>query len=817
MRFPRLLILFFLCCTGAINAQQMNFKNAKFSRERTVDILHYKFDIAISEKEKSIAGKVTVQFIPLRPNCEVVELEQEGLNITSAKIAENSLRIYKETGKVILPLDKPYSMKDTVSVVIFYNAKPKKGLYFIAPDSLQPNRNWQVWSHGQAEDNHWWFPCYDAPNDKATTEMIVTVNEKFTAISNGQLLEEKMNGNGTKTFHFFESHPISSYLISLVAGEYVKLSDNSASVPCEYYVRPSQKEKAQLSFSRTPEMISYYENFIGMKFPFEKYAQTVVTDFMYGGMENAGATTLNETTIHDERAHLDPRTRSDGLVAHELAHQWWGDVVTPRDWSHAWLSEGFASYFDNLWVEHSLGKDEMTWEMLGTKIDAMNADRDEKRPMVWNGFENPEDIFDSHIYAKGSATLDMLRFVLGDELFQKAIRYYIAKHAYQNVETNDFKIAIEEATGYNLQWFFNEWMYKAGYPEFVVLSDYDAERNKLKITIRQTQENDDFTGLFTMPVDIEIFTETGSEVKHVWLNKRMHEFEYVYNDKPLAIVFDKGAKIMKRVTFDRTTDELLYLLEHGDVSARIQSIEQLKTRYSSDDKQKVLNAFIQRISTDAFWGVRVNATEALGAIGDASIVPTVLPLLNEQNTRLRIAALRVLERFPSDGVVFAVKNIFEKDSSYTVAAQALSSLCRIDSANAKKYCQAGLKRESHREAIRITALKELTKRKDGDAVKLAKDFSNAGNATSLRTEAIGILGGVWKDTASVVKQLINLSSDPVFHVRRAAILALENYERKDVVAALKKRMNVELDNRIQKVLSEVVKSLEEILEPENQE
>jgi aminopeptidase N len=385
------------------------------------------------------------------------------------------------------------------------------------------------------------------------------------------------------------------------------------------------------------------------------------------------------------------------------------------------------------------------------------------------------------------------------------------------VETNDFKIAIEEATGYNLQWFFNEWVYKAGYPEFIVLSDYDAEKNKLKITVRQTQETDDYTGVFMMPADIEIFHSAGSDIKRVWINKRMHEFEFSYEEKPLAIVFDKGSKIMKRVTFDRTTDELLYLLEHGDVSARLQSIDQLKTRYSSDEKQKVIEAFIQSMTTDNFWGVRVNATEALGTIGDATVVPAVLPLLNENNTRLRIAALRVLERFPSDGVIFAVKNIFEKDSSYTVASQALSSLCRIDSANAKKYCNAGLKRDAHREVVRSTALKELAKRKDNDAIQFAKDFSFPGNNTALRTEAIGVLGGVWKDTAAVVKQLIGLANDPVFHVRRAAILALENFERQDVLTALKKRMNSELDHRIQRVLSDVIKYLEEVLEPENQE
>jgi len=285
------IVFFFLCFSFVAFSQQVNFKNAKFTRERTMDILNYLFNISINENEKSISGRVTVTFLPLRTEYKVLELDASELNITNVTIGDKQLRYYTKGSTLSIPLDKTYGLNDTISVAIEYDAKPKKGLYFIPPDPAQPEKTWQIWSQGESEENHWWFPCYDYPNDKATTEMVVTVSDNLTAISNGGFIDSKNNNNGTTTFHYKESKPFSSYLISLIVGEFTKLSDNVDGIPLEYFVRPSQKDRALNSFSKTALMLKYFSDKIHFTYPWEKYTQVAVSDYMFGGMENTTVAT----------------------------------------------------------------------------------------------------------------------------------------------------------------------------------------------------------------------------------------------------------------------------------------------------------------------------------------------------------------------------------------------------------------------------------------------------------------------------------------------------------------------------------------------
>ena len=449
----RIFLLF--CFSAALCLAQDARPSHHPTRERTYHVHHYKLNLTFDEKNKTCKGEVAITLSPLRSELDTLRLDAAEMNIQKVTLRGKPLEYRTEAETLVIVLDHRYAYGESLSVSVAYDvSSPKRGLYFVKPDSGYPNKHWQVWSQGEADDNHFWFPCYDYPNDFSTSEMYATVNEKFTAIGNGKLMDVKDNPKQhAKTFHWLESKPHVSYLISIIAGEYIDVTQKSGALTIHNYVYKNQKGLAMNSFSKTPRMMDFYSKKIGYPYPWEKFAQTVVQDFIYGGEENVSAVTLTDVTMHDARAHLD--NSSDGLVAHELAHQWWGDLVTCRDWSQAWLNEGFATFFENQFLEFDKGKDESQKEMHDTQNSLSITDvGDHRRATVSNYYFRPIELFDGHIYGKGACVLAMLKDYLGEELFWKSINHYVHKHAFDNVETNDFKIAIEEVTGQNLEWFF---------------------------------------------------------------------------------------------------------------------------------------------------------------------------------------------------------------------------------------------------------------------------------------------------------------------------------------------------------------------------
>jgi len=816
MNLVRLIILFALFLALDIHSytQQINFKNAKFSRERNADILHYAFNLSLNESTRTVSGTATITFTPLRSDFKVFELDQEGMNFTSATTHDGKrLRYFLEGKKIKIALEKPYKLNETTSVTITYSAKPKRGLYFVS-DSTVEGKTWQAWTQGQSEDNHCWIPCYDYPNDKATSEMSVTVKGTTTAVANGTLREEKKNADGTTTFHYVDTKPHSSYLISLVVGNFVKRVETSNGIQLAYLIPDAQKENANITFSKTPSVIKFFSDKIGVAFPGETYTQVTVNNYLNIGMEYAGGAILHEKTLHDARAHLD--YKSDGLIAHVLAHQWFGNLVTTRDWSHSWLHEGFAAYCEAMWLEHERGNDDMMWFVLGLQRKAISADNDEKRPIVWNGYTDADEVFDEHIYAKGGAVLNMIRKYLGDDLWWKAMQHYLRKHQFKNVETNDLKIAIEEATGINMQWFFNQWLYKSGYPELIVEDSYDETKDVLKLTVRQTQKLDSLTGFFSLPVEIEFFTSAGSKVEQIWIDRRTKEFSFPLEDKPLAIVFDKGSTLIKQLEFERTTDEILYLLEHGDTPARLEALDIVRRNLFTDDSTKFTEAIINRLANDSFWGVRANAAEALaGVVHSSKAQMQLLSSLRDANSKVRATVIRTLEKIKGEQqlvILPSLQKIVLEDSSYSVVALALSAVTKIDSANALSYCIQGLNKDSYQEQIRIAALKSFVKFDAPKAVRTLMEYSMAGNSHVIRTEALQLLVRSSSDTNTVVKHLSLFLNDPVPQVRNAVISLFENYPKEDVLRMLRKQRIREYDNRIIQLLEEVIQSLEEQLE-----
>ena len=739
-----------------------------YARERSYDVVHYTLDIAINGGEQTCTGDVTIRLVPLRPQLDQIILDAGPMTISDVRIGASRVSFTHSGDTLSIETGKPYELQDTLSVSISYSVKsPEKGMYFVSPDSSYPYNRFQVWTQGEGEYNHYWFPCYDYPNDRATSEMIVTVDEGMTAISNGELISVKKDKeNHTSTYHWFEHVPHVSYLISLVVGEYVELKDSLGNLPLRYYVYPSQRENASRSFEKTAKAIEFFSSKIRCSYPWEKYSQTVISDFMYSGEENVSATTLTDNTIHDVRAHIDHT--SDGLVVHELAHQWFGDYITCNDWSHAWLNEGFATFFENLFVEYDRGHDDAAHELANDQTTIVNVDAgDRRRPMVCNRYTNPMELFDSRIYGKGAIVLSMLRDYLGDELFWKSIRSYAEKYSNSCVETNDFKRTIEEATGYNLYWFFDQWVYHAGYPEFEISSRWDRVSMKEHLTVRQTQKIESLTGLFKVPVDIELWVNGNPELYHVIIETADTAFTFPAYQQPQLVLFDKGSRILKKVRFEKPADEWIFQLQHAtDVVDRLEAIEGL--RWSKYDAS-VTRALSATAFGDRYWAVRQDAVWMLGEIRQSAIGDSLIILYGDRDSRVRKAAVSALGNFSGDPVIRLLQHAFEKDSSYAVQAEALRSLVKVDSVNARKYIDQGLQKYSHDEIIRIAALQGLANRTDADVVDVLATQTHPGYTVRTRIKAIQLLAAGWKEREDVKQVLMKLLNDQSYHVRQVVI------------------------------------------------
>lgn len=792
--------------SGAVFSQQ-NVPPLHATRERTYHVVHYKLLLSVDVRGKECRGDAIITLVPLRPQFDTVRFDAAEMTIHRVAMQDMILASSLAADTLSVALDKPYGLADTLTLDINYSVTaPTKGLYFIQPDSGYPEKQWQAWTQGEANDNHYWFPCYDAPNDLSTSETIITVDDQFTAVSNGLLVEKTSDKKHHKsTFHWIESKPHVSYLISLAVGNYTDITDSLGSLPIENYVYPFQEPDAMRSFGNTPSMIDFFSGKIGYPFPWEKYGHALVEDFMFSGEENVSISTITDRTIHDARAHLD--YSSDPLVAHELAHQWWGDLVSFRDWSHAWLSEGFATYFEMVYEEHAHGHDYAAKVLHDAQQLVVNSDKfDNRRPTVCARYNAPIELFDNRIYQKGACVLHMLRYILGDELFWKSMTHYVNKFAFQNAETNDFKIAIEEVTGYNLQWFFDEWLYHAGYPDFLIQTSWDQRTQSVNVIVKQQQRIDSLTPVFRMPVDIEVWVHDVPETYHVEITKQVENFSFPAYQQPQLVIFDKGGQLLKRETFIKSRDEWLYQLQHAeDGIDRLAAIDELQWTV---DSGMVRNVLEHMMMDDNYPQVRRDATWAIGDVKSADESDALIKAYGDREAVVRAASVTSLGRYKGEKITTLLHHAFEKDSSYVVAAAALRSLVSADSVHRKEYLKEGLRRDSYNENIRSVALQCFSDIGDKEALDTVVSYTRYGVDRNIRVQAIRSLGAIWGNREDVVQYLFRYLTDPSYFVRRSTLDVLGKIENKLVLDRLRQFVATERDGRLVKVAGEVIAKLE---------
>jgi aminopeptidase N len=520
---------------------------------RTYDILNYTIRTRFDVPGKTVNGDETVTLKPLAGGFQTFTLDASSMKVNSVEIVpgDTALRFTQSPDKLSIMLDRVYEAAATINVRIRYHARPRRGLYFI-PQTQGTAHNIskpaQIWTQGEPEDNHHWFPCYDFPDDKVTSEQFITTGANEVAISNGALIETINNADGTRTFHWKMDQPHASYLISLIVGDYVKLTDSYKNIPVEYYTYRGTEDVARKAFGKTPRMMEWFSRELGYEYPYNKYAQTIVNYFVFGGMENITATTQADSEILRDGDDEGPGDSKENLVSHELAHSWFGNLVTCKDWSHVWLNEGFATFMEAAFREQEAGHDAYLAELREDARLYFEEDKEQyRRPLVYARYREPVNLFDATLYKKGALVLHMLRETVGDEMFWKAVNKYLNDNQYKPVETADLMRAFEQTTGKKLDWFFDQWVYKAGYPELRLGYFYNQTSRVLSINVSQTQTPDASTpAVFRLLVDVEITTAQGARIEHIDITQRQQQFTFQLDDKPLKIVFDKGSRTLMK-------------------------------------------------------------------------------------------------------------------------------------------------------------------------------------------------------------------------------------------------------------------------------
>ncbi len=531
------------------------------NRARTYDVQHYVLRVSFDHAKRTVFGDTTVRLKPLAANFREAELDAAALKFTSITLdgSDAPLKFRTAGSKVIVTLDRAYGPDDVIALRFKYSAQPKKGVYFVN-SRTEDGRKFhsdQIWTQGEPEEAHHWFPAFDFPSDKATTEQIITVPAKMTVIGNGHLVSKKENeADGTATWHYRMDIPHPTYLVSFVVGEYVKLEDKYRDIPLGYYMYPGTEFVAPRAYGKSKHMLEVMEKLTAVDYPFNKYDQTIVANFQFGGMENITATTMADSEIFF--ANIDfLRGNVEDLVAHEIAHSWFGNNVTMKNWAELWLNEGFATFLEAA-IRERLNSREDYLRKINNDVETYLADHATNRRQFGLFNETAGDIdklFDrpAITYSKGGVVIHQLREQIGEEAFWKAMNLYLTRHRFDVVETTDLIKAIKDSSGQDLQWFFDQWVYGTGHPVLTVSHRYNTSAKAIEITVNQTQRSDRLTpAAFRLPMEVAIQSGDVTRIEKIEITKRTETFRIPADAAPTAITLDPNQKIgLKEVKMAR--------------------------------------------------------------------------------------------------------------------------------------------------------------------------------------------------------------------------------------------------------------------------
>jgi len=766
--------------------------------------------IDLDPVNKSLRGIVEYSIIAMR-SIKRVALNAKEMEILSVNhpFDYDGSTLFVELGQL--------SINDSATIRIEYSTKPRRGLYFVDPDPKRGNPVLTIWTQGESEDNRYWLPLPDNPNIKFPTQITIRVPPNLIAVSNGVLVDRKSVDNKIEWVWAFDK-PHSPYLIALAAGEFESISDECDGVKLEYYVPKGRANDSRLSFAHTCDMIRFFNEFTGVKYPYAIYKQVVVEEFIYGGMENTTVTILTDQTLHDEHAHC-PYSKypckyedfsSDSLVAHELAHQWFGDLVTTKDWANIWLNEAFATYMDALYTLHSKGRDDFLYVLLNNfKTYLGEYEKRYARPIVTRLYGIPEEMFDRHTYEKGSTVLHALHELVGDDAFRRGIKRYLESHKFGNADTEDLRKAIETETGEDLSWFFDQFVYSGGHPVIKAKWEWDPDNKLVKISIQQAQDVDSYP-VYRLPLDVKLVNRNGKQVMQVLMTAKEQSIAVPLDAKPLYICIDPGFKLPRIVQSDKSIEEAKAELGDEDIICRIEAVEAL----SKNPSPQSVAALKSTLMEDTFWGVRAEAARALGRIGTNEAKNALLEALKrEESPRAKRVIAESLGEFKRDGeVLSALQNLLnDEKESYYVRYMSAISMGKLGIDDSRKSLLDALSYGGHNYVITQGALLGLGELGSTDSLDVIIRHSLGDKPTPVRVAAIQAMAK-FPGSKKVINELTILSRDDNFRIRSAVVAAAGELRDDRLLPILDKLSSQDPDGRVRRLARETAYRIRQFLE-----
>jgi aminopeptidase N len=655
------------------------------------DLIHTKLDVKFDFEKSYLYGKAWITLKPHFYATDSLSLDAKGMDINKVSIVRTGKSTplkFDYDGMILkIYLNKLYKGGESYTVFIDYTSKPNelkargsaaitdaKGLYFINPKGEEKDKPTQIWTQGETEANSAWFPTIDKPNQKTTEEIIMTVPQKYVTLSNGALISQKKNADGTRTDDWKMSLPNSPYLFFMGVGEYSVIKDHYKSKEVSYYVEKEYGPVARRIFGNTPEMIAFYSRITGVDYQWNKYAQIVGRDYVSGAMENTTSTLHQESAQQDARELVDGNSWED-VIAHELFHQWFGDLVTTESWSNITLNESFADYSETLWNEYKYGKDAGDATNYAGFQGYLGQPENKTKDLVRFYYGDKEDVFDGVSYSKGGRILHMLRNYVGDSAFFKSLNLYLTTNKFKSAEAHNLRLAFEEITGQDLNWFWNQWYYGSGHPKIKIDYLYDDSAKNVQVIVSQTQEGDK---IFKLPIAIDVYNVAQKERHKVWLGNKIDTFTFAYSTRPTLVNVDGDKVILCEKKDNKTLENFIDQYKYAGLFLdRREAINYCANR---QDEPKAVD-LLKRALMDRYDRLRIFALEKLNLKKD-SVKMEVEPMIanmasSDPKSMVRAKAIELLGRFEKP----AYEPIFLKalnDSSYSVAGNALDALVKID-------------------------------------------------------------------------------------------------------------------------------------------
>ncbi|NCI51505.1 M1 family peptidase [Sediminibacterium roseum] len=763
-----LLSAFFVMLVCTSNAQPGN-SSAQYrqTEEKINDLVHTKLELRFDYSKAWAIGKAWITLHPHFYPTDSLRLDAKGMTINSVSLVSKGknirLKFAYDAMNLRISLDKTYKGGENYTVFIDYIAKPneykavhpslmpgEKGLYFINNNNAIKNKPVQIWSQGETEANSYWFPTIDKPNQKTTNEITLTVPSKYTTLSNGLLTSQKTNSDGTRTDTWKMDLPHAPYLLFIGIGEYAVVKDKYKNKEVSYYVEKEYEPFARRIFGHTPEMIAFFSRITGVDFPWQKYAQITGRDYIFGAMENTTA------TLHEEGAQLDARQLSEGnawedIIAHELFHQWFGDYVTAESWSNTTVNESFADYSETLWNEYKYGKEAGQETIYNNRQTYFANPANRKLSLVRFAYDNAIEAFDEVSYQKGGSILHMLRNYVGDSAFFRSLNVYLSANKFGNGEVHQLRLAFEQVTGQDLNWFFNQWYYRPGNPKVDI--SYAYNNGSASVIFKQLQPD-----LFILPMAIDVYERGAKKRYQVWAKNAVDTFTFPVNGKPDFINVDADKVLVMEKTDNMSADNAKFQYRTAGAQSHIDRRE--AAYYFVQRKQAAQETgFVKELLKDKNPGIRSRTLINAVNMGNDTIREAMEPLVKEllqkdPSAKVRRAAITSLLKYRN---YEAYKPLFiaaVSDSSYSVAGGALTAVSMVDSVGGLLLARSLMLKPAKGELLSSIVDKLASYGDDKDFAYVYDVFEHAG--TSAR---FGLLDGLataltrTKDAADVRKQV----------------------------------------------------------------